>query len=408
MTHKVIIADDSKNIQKVVEIILDERKCEIESCSSEIELFDTLSSSGGDLVFLDFSLSENKDGYDLANIIKSKANIKIIMLFGTFDTVDENKVENNFIENYIFKPFDAEKFLKIYDEVINIESNSKEKTLPGFVEDTKVPVVEDLEKAFPLDNRETEEDWGVDLPSIIDKEPESLNPSYDEDSILGLPEIIEKDLPESLPEQIVEDDLTPQLPNLIEEVSGSVESNDANIALPDILEEEIKEDLPSQLPSFDDLEYPAEIPAGIDTSLVTELSVEDLKVEKLDPKEDERKLENLKKEILEELETDLWDENTRTFLSVPKELGENKKIVEADVSKEVDLKELREELKKDLINEFKEKFFDDLRSELTNNISEITKDLLKEDLVKEVWKVVPEISEKLISKELEEIKNSLD
>jgi len=479
MTHKVIIADDSKNIQKVVEIILDERECEIQSCSSEVELSEKLEASKCDVVFLDFSLSENKDGYDLANIIKSKNDVKVIILFGTFDAVDENKIEANKIDDYIFKPFDAEKFLNIYDKAVSIDSSSGnliEESLEELSVNDHDPmndIVNSLEvdEQFPIDERVSEQDWGMDLPPMLGDQTKSINPAHE--SLVSeneLPEIID-DINLDMPPPIAS--VTPTIPDFptvnqlsadipdVENVSGLppiLQSNeiqsgpihhdmnglppiiDSENGLPEVLANDLDSSLPNilnedeetKLPSTDDLEYPGKLPEKLDEPSPALVSIETLNLdetsekihlEKLDLKADEEKLSKLKEEILGELEDDLWDENTRTMYSLSdlksEETGKNLKIdleeFKQDIKKQF-AQELQEEVRSEVIKklskEMRQELEIDIRKAVLKNIREelptIVKNFCADELVQEVWKIVPEISEKLISSELEQIRNSLD
>ena len=90
MKHKILIADDSLTIQKVIKITLANEPFELFECVNAQELENKINEVKPSIVLLDFNLSEDKTGYDLTREIKSSLpNTKILMLFGTFDTVDE-------------------------------------------------------------------------------------------------------------------------------------------------------------------------------------------------------------------------------------------------------------------------------------------------------------------------------
>ncbi len=484
MTHKVIIADDSKNIQKVVEIILDERECEIQSCSSEAQLFEQLEAQKADIVFLDFSLSENKDGYDLANILKNKNDVKVIILFGTFDAVDENKIEANKIEDYIFKPFDAEKFLNIFDKAILLSSTSKniieesvvEESVNELYNDPMDEIVSSLDanEEFPIDERQSEQDWGMDLPPMLDEKNKSINPGFESVGLDNeLPQIIDTPLMDepppiapmnessaiaALPPVMDEGDLAipgvaaagvavaasipgvadiikekvPDLPPLIEEeviLPDMIETKTLPEIVPEVSSTIVSEE--TKLPSNDDLEYPGKLPSKLDDSIPELVPIETLNLEKtsekihlekLDLKADEEKLSKLKKEILGELEDDLWDENTRTLSLTEINSNENTKdlqtnLVElkAEIKSEL-VEQLQTEIKTEIIEKLTLQFHNELEIEIRKEVLQkirqeipaIVKNFCADELVQEIWKIVPEISEKLISSELNEIRNSLD
>ena len=71
MNHKVLLADDSLTIQKVIKITLANQPYDIVDCASDDELFRKLPEVKPELVFLDFNLSEKYTGYELTAKIKA-------------------------------------------------------------------------------------------------------------------------------------------------------------------------------------------------------------------------------------------------------------------------------------------------------------------------------------------------
>ncbi len=173
MGHKVLLADDSLTIQKVIKITLASEPFDIQECHSTEELMGKLSDKP-ELVFLDFGLDDNLDGYELARQIKEKLpEVKILMLYGTFDTVDYDSLNDSGVDANIIKPFDSNKFISICNELVEVKSEPAPHTrneLPGgpVVKDVEPPVLEEedddldewnQENTAPLEE-EIEEDQG--------------------------------------------------------------------------------------------------------------------------------------------------------------------------------------------------------------------------------------------------------
>lgn len=113
MSSKLLVADDSLTIQKVIGITLANSGYELTECLSENDLDTKLKSDQYDLVLLDFNLSDTKSGYDLAkNIKRDQPNAQILILLGTFDTIEESKFQESGIADKIVKPFESSKFIK--------------------------------------------------------------------------------------------------------------------------------------------------------------------------------------------------------------------------------------------------------------------------------------------------------
>lgn len=150
MTKRIIVADDSQTIQKVIKISFASKGYELIPCLSEAELFKNLSSDS-DLILLDFSLSESKSGYDLAKMIREKSKSPILALLGTFDSVDEGAFLASGFSDKIVKPFETEKFLKKCESLF--ESS-----------------FEDVDKLINQGSEESEDysGWDIQSPDIND------------------------------------------------------------------------------------------------------------------------------------------------------------------------------------------------------------------------------------------------
>lgn len=127
MSEKLLVADDSPTIQKVVGITLANTDYEIVQAQSEEELMSLLDSDDFDLVLLDFNLSEENDGYELCSLVREKKNdAKIMIMLGTFDTVADDRLEELGVVEKVIKPFESGKFInKIRDAISSDQGESE-------------------------------------------------------------------------------------------------------------------------------------------------------------------------------------------------------------------------------------------------------------------------------------------
>ena len=113
MASRVLIADDSLTIQKVIGITLANSGYELVECVNEEELYKKIESNQFDLILLDFNLSDSKSGYELSKHINSlMPEAAIIVMLGTFDSIDESQFASCGIADKIVKPFESSKFIK--------------------------------------------------------------------------------------------------------------------------------------------------------------------------------------------------------------------------------------------------------------------------------------------------------
>ncbi len=111
--YKLLLADDSLTIQKVVELVLADEHFEIKSCNdgeqalAEIELF------GPEIVLADIEMPK-LNGYQLCEKIKKNAataHLPVILLAGAFEPFDENYAKSVGADDYIIKPFESQELI---------------------------------------------------------------------------------------------------------------------------------------------------------------------------------------------------------------------------------------------------------------------------------------------------------
>lgn len=195
MNHKILLADDSATIQKVIRITLANQGYDIVEASSEVELFNHLPTFNPSLVLLDFNLSEQINGYELTTKIKSFCpSTKILLLLGTFDTIDDNLMHKSGASDKIVKPFDSNRFIAICKRLVDSyeeenDSNIQEPNYSssenlGFSteedqwEMTNAPtssVKQQMEESTSSTQLKTPNlldqqisDWGMSVPGLID------------------------------------------------------------------------------------------------------------------------------------------------------------------------------------------------------------------------------------------------
>src|SRR5690606_15696689 len=107
MTSRDLVADDSLTIQKVIGITLANSGYELVECVNEEELFRKIQSNHFDLILLDFNLSDSRSGYELSKQINNvMPGAAIIVMLGTFDSIDEGQFSSCGISDKIVKPFE--------------------------------------------------------------------------------------------------------------------------------------------------------------------------------------------------------------------------------------------------------------------------------------------------------------
>jgi CheY-like chemotaxis protein len=419
MGVKILLVDDSPTVHKVIKIILKDESCEIVECAREADLVDKLKTVKPSAVFLDFNFSESQTGYDLCRQIKKLCpQAKILVMYGTFDNVDESALRDVEVNQHVVKPFDTTKFII---QVRNLIDGTPSKSEPANSKSVDIDdgwsIRETVEKKSPEVSRMTEDtlsplnddlsDWGMMVPGVIGKST-------------GAP-----DLP-----PIIEEDSTPKSVK-------PIVSKPASIATPPV---QVHNEV--QLPSADDLEYPdlgvsneIELPLSGTTKskliplneLVTSedegTSLTDL-AKSTGMSQDEEIAMRIADQIRDEVEVDLWaadafEESQPKLTVVPEKkisephfTAQNDEFEDSGINFDDSLFEPLD--KQDKLPEYKNAPANDfptdleaLRPMLKEIVREVVAEYCRQGVDKVAWEIIPDLAENLIKKELQKLSDKV-
>lgn len=118
---KLLVADDSLTIQKVIRLALTNEGYEIHSVSEGKDALQQITLFRPDAVLLDVSLPE-KSAFEIRRELLSKPefqNIKAILMSSAFEKVDEVQVKELRFDGRLTKPFDPAHLRKILQEALS-------------------------------------------------------------------------------------------------------------------------------------------------------------------------------------------------------------------------------------------------------------------------------------------------
>jgi CheY-like chemotaxis protein len=120
MGKKILLADDSLTIQKVVELTLSGTGYELTCVSNGRMALDSMKASRPDLILADVVMPE-KNGYEVCEAVKgdpATARIPVILLAGTFEPFDRERADRVGNDMVITKPFDAHQLVERIDTLL--------------------------------------------------------------------------------------------------------------------------------------------------------------------------------------------------------------------------------------------------------------------------------------------------
>lgn len=445
MGHKILVADDSLTVQKVVSITLASYDYDLVECKDESQLIENVMIGGASLLLLDLNLAEGKSGYDVAKSVREKApNLPIILLLGTFDTVDETAFSNAGINDRIVKPFESSLFTQKVQTFIESNPSAEDGPHTIFSGETESNFlnsdVEDItpENELDVDNGEG---WVVDSPSPEDKSSDSWD-SFSQDKSNSGENALEASLEGwgmNVPGQIGSEssDSDMELPGVIEKSEVEITVGEAVEEL-DIVHEEEK-----SLPTESDLDYPdigeAEtkeqsifeevdhqptsalsnseefnLDVADDASSSIESSIEEEEdADDFWAADDSAEVSSEQVDIAMEVESE--EDDSEDYHAEP----DVEQIQEVTIDESVSLEPLGDprgnepfELRPDLSLENNtpkvnsEEIVAKILEELKPTLNELVEKHCKETIENVAWQIIPDLAENLIRNEIKEIKSS--
>ena len=114
MAKRILLADDSLTIQKVVELTFSDADYDLVCVPNGQRALEKVAESAPDLILADVVMPE-KNGYEVCEAIKANpatAAIPVILLSGTFEPFDRDRAERLGCDAIVSKPFDSQQLLR--------------------------------------------------------------------------------------------------------------------------------------------------------------------------------------------------------------------------------------------------------------------------------------------------------
>jgi DNA-binding response OmpR family regulator len=109
MAHRLLLADDSVTIQKVIELIFADEPIDVVAVSDGEQAIARLEAEHFDIVLADIGMP-GRDGFEVASFVKARAvgRVPVILLTGAFERVENARVTEVGASAVLAKPFDPQ------------------------------------------------------------------------------------------------------------------------------------------------------------------------------------------------------------------------------------------------------------------------------------------------------------
>ena len=120
MPKRILLADDSITIQKVVELTFSDGDYEVTAVNNGARAIAKLGEMRPDIILSDIIMPE-KNGYEVCEYVKSHPehrNIPVVLLTGTFEPFDPDRAEKAGCDAVVTKPFESQSLIHKVEELI--------------------------------------------------------------------------------------------------------------------------------------------------------------------------------------------------------------------------------------------------------------------------------------------------
>ncbi len=133
MPKKILLADDSITIQKVVELTFSDGDYEVSAVNNGAKAIQKLAEMRPDIILSDIIMPE-KNGYEVCEYVKSHPeyrNIPVVLLTGTFEPFDPDRAEKAGCDAVVTKPFESQSLIHKVEELIAQSHNAPASAAPS-------------------------------------------------------------------------------------------------------------------------------------------------------------------------------------------------------------------------------------------------------------------------------------
>src|SRR5215510_6776430 len=145
MGKKILLADDSITIQKVIELTFSDEDFEVVTVGNGRAAIEKVQEVRPDVVLCDIIMPE-KDGYEVCDFIKKSpalAHIPVLLLTGAFEPFDQDRAARVKCDGFLAKPFEPETLIaKVKDLLVKAPPRPVTGAFPAAPRPAAVPQAE--------------------------------------------------------------------------------------------------------------------------------------------------------------------------------------------------------------------------------------------------------------------------
>ena len=124
MRRRILLADDSVTIQKVIELTFMDEDYDVKAVSNGDDAVAALPALQPDFVIADVHMP-GANGYEVCRLSKeSRPDVPVLLLVGTFEPFDEGQARAAGADSFLKKPFDSQELLQRVQELLSASTGA--------------------------------------------------------------------------------------------------------------------------------------------------------------------------------------------------------------------------------------------------------------------------------------------
>ena len=194
MPHKLLLADDSVTIRRVIELTFADEDITVTTVGDGQEAVERIEADPPDIILADLGMPK-RDGYEVAAFVKSRpklSHIPVLLLTGAFEPVDQARAIAAGCDGVLAKPFEPQIVINRVKELLNPKPGGASRRAPAVVPgsyDVDPGIIggnlkiEDIEPPAPAAARDSAVDMSIDTmhPPLSAGDPKiSLDDYFDQ------------------------------------------------------------------------------------------------------------------------------------------------------------------------------------------------------------------------------------
>jgi CheY-like chemotaxis protein len=157
MPPKLLLADDSETVQRVIELTFADENVQVVSVSDGLQAIERIKTDRPDIVLADVEMPE-RNGYEVAAFVKgdpSLVSIPVLLLAAAFEPIDEGRARAIGCDGVLVKPFEPQMVVNRVRELLRTRSStaprSGETTAPHVTSNASPPAQPTIAPDRPAD-----------------------------------------------------------------------------------------------------------------------------------------------------------------------------------------------------------------------------------------------------------------